>query len=78
MGNSFVTVALVEDEPDLLELLVEVIEANRQLRLVHACSTAIDMMRWLARNPVDVLLGDLGLPDRPEGCCSAFRRKAIS
>lgn len=60
-----VTVALVEDEPGVLEYLVKVIEANRQLRLVHACSTAIEMMRWLARNPVDVLLVDLGLPDRP-------------
>lgn len=65
MDNSLVTVALVEDEPEVLEFLVKVIEANRQLRLVHACSTAIDMMRWLARNPVDVLLVDLGLPDRP-------------
>lgn len=60
-----VTVALVEDEPELLEHLVRVVRANPQLRLVHACSTAMDMMRWLPRNKVDVLLVDLGLPDRP-------------
>ena len=63
MDKTLVTVALVEDEPDLLAYLVKVIGANRRLRLAHACSTAIEMMRWLARNPVDVLLVDLGLPD---------------
>jgi DNA-binding NarL/FixJ family response regulator len=65
MDQTTVTVALVEDEPDVLGYVVKVIEANRQLHLLYACSSAIDMMRWLARNPVDVLLVDLGLPDRP-------------
>jgi DNA-binding NarL/FixJ family response regulator len=65
MDKTPVKVALVEDEPDLLAHLVKIIGANPQLRLAHACSTAIEMMRWLARNPVDVLLVDLGLPDRP-------------
>jgi DNA-binding NarL/FixJ family response regulator len=60
-----VTVALVEDEPDVLASVVKVIRASHKLRLLQACSTAMDMMRWLARNPVDVLLVDLGLPDRP-------------
>ena len=41
------------------------IGANPKLNLVHTCTTALEMMRWLARNPVDVLLVDLGLPDRP-------------
>ena len=60
-----VTVAIVEDEPEVLATVSKVIAANPQLRLAHSCSNAIDMMRWLARNPVDVLLVDLGLPDRP-------------
>jgi len=60
-----ITVAVVEDEPEVLATVSKVIAANPQLRLAHSCSTAIDMMRWLARNPVDVLLVDLGLPDRP-------------
>lgn len=65
MDGSPVTVALVEDEPGILARFVRVIGANPQLRLVQACSTAESMMRWLASNPVDVLLVDLGLPDRP-------------
>ena len=65
MNPAPVTVAIVEDEPEVLAAVSKVIASNPQLRLAHSCSTAIDMMRWLARNPVDVLLVDLGLPDRP-------------
>ena len=65
MSQSPVTVAFVEDEPEVFETVAKAIKANHQLRLVHACGTAIDMMRWLSRNRVDVLLVDLGLPDRP-------------
>ena len=32
MANTPVTVALVEDEPELLEYLVKVVRANQQLR----------------------------------------------
>ena len=65
MDKTPITVALVEDEPELLEYLAKIVQANPKLRLIHACSTAMDMMRWLPRNKVDVLLVDLGLPDRP-------------
>jgi DNA-binding NarL/FixJ family response regulator len=65
MSVPAVTVALVEDEPEMLSRLVNVIAANPQLCLIQTCSTATDMMRWLARHRVDVLLVDLGLPDRP-------------
>jgi len=65
MSQSPVTVAFVEDEPDVFETVAQVIRANHQLRLVYACGTAMEMMRWLPRNNVDVLLVDLGLPDRP-------------
>jgi len=65
MDKTPVTVAVVEDEPDVLGAIAKVIGANPKLRLAYACSTAMEMMRWLARNPVDVLLVDLGLPDRP-------------
>lgn len=64
MQQSPVTVAIVEDEPDVFDAVSRVIRANAQLRLVHGCGTAVEMMRWLTRNPVDVLLVDLGLPDR--------------
>jgi DNA-binding NarL/FixJ family response regulator len=65
MTTTPVTVALVEDEPEVLATVVRVIGANPKLNLVRTCTTAIDMMRWLAKNPVEVLLVDLGLPDRP-------------
>ena len=65
MPSSSVTVALVEDDPEVLELFVRVIGANPQLRLLQACNTAGAMLQWLVENPVDVLLVDLGLPDRP-------------
>ena len=65
MDQAAVTVALVEDEPKVFASVVGAIRADRRLRLVHACTTAMDMMRWLAKNSVDVLLVDLGLPDRP-------------
>lgn len=65
MDSSPVTVALVEDEPGILRRFVKVVGANPRLRLVHACSTAGEMIQWLGSNPVDVLLVDLGLPDRP-------------
>ncbi len=65
MNTTPVTVAMVEDEPEVLATVLRVIGANPRLHLVQTCTTALDMMRWLARNPVDVLLVDLGLPDRP-------------
>lgn len=65
MDQAPVTVALVEDEPEVLASVVKVIQASPRLQLLQACTTAGDMMRWLARNPVQVLLVDLGLPDRP-------------
>ena len=65
MQQPLVTVAIVEDEPDVFDAVSRVIRANGQLQLVHGCGTAMEMMRWLARNRVDVLLVDLGLPDRP-------------
>ena len=65
MSQVPVTVALVEDEPDVFQTVSNVIKANDRLQLVYACTTAMDMMRWLLWNSVDVLLVDLGLPDRP-------------
>lgn len=65
MDQTPVTVALVEDEPEVFASIVTVIQASPRLRLLHTSHTALDMMRWLPHNPVDVLLVDLGLPDRP-------------
>ncbi|MBP6407014.1 MAG: response regulator transcription factor [Proteobacteria bacterium] len=58
-----VTVALVEDDPGTRSRFEAVIHANPQLALAHSAAWARDMLAWLAANPVDVLLVDLGLPD---------------
>ena len=65
MDQTPVTVAFVEDEPDVYETVHRVICEGPRLKLLYACATAMDMMRWLTKNDVDVLLVDLGLPDRP-------------
>ncbi|MGE0330377.1 MAG: response regulator [Ramlibacter sp.] len=58
-----VTVALVEDDPGTRSRFEAVIRANPRLALLHSAARARDMLAWLAANPVDVLLVDLGLPD---------------
>lgn len=46
------------------ERLAHVIGSEPSLRLAHAAGTAADLLAWFADNVVDVLLVDLGLPDR--------------
>ncbi|MBS0454199.1 MAG: response regulator transcription factor [Proteobacteria bacterium] len=60
-----VSVALVEDDPGMREALERVIRAEPSLRFAYGASTATEMLAWFAAHPVDVLLVDLGLPDRP-------------
>lgn len=65
MHSSPVSVALVEDEPEVRERFIEAIAAHPQLRLLQACGSGAAMQCWLAGHAVDVLLVDLGLPDVP-------------
>jgi DNA-binding NarL/FixJ family response regulator len=59
-----VTVALVEDDVRIRERLVQVILQAPSLRLLFVASTAAQLLEWLANHEVNVLLVDLGLPDR--------------
>jgi DNA-binding NarL/FixJ family response regulator len=60
-----ITVALVEDDPGTRERICRVLRAEPSLQLVHAAGTAEQLLQWMAEgNLVDVLLVDLGLPDR--------------
>jgi DNA-binding NarL/FixJ family response regulator len=59
-----ISVALVEDDPGMRERFERVIAAEPSLRLAFAASTAGEMLEWFADNALDVLLVDLGLPDR--------------
>ncbi|MFN3375883.1 MAG: response regulator [Burkholderiaceae bacterium] len=60
-----VRVALVEDNPTTRARLLQVLRSEPSVDLVFVCDCATDMMRWLDQNTPDVLLVDLGLPDRP-------------
>jgi DNA-binding NarL/FixJ family response regulator len=58
-------VALVEDDTGMRERIARVVDADPSLSLAYSASNAADILGWLADNAVDVLLVDLGLPDRP-------------
>jgi DNA-binding NarL/FixJ family response regulator len=59
-----ISVALVEDEEGTRERLSTALQQADALQLIYAASTATQIMDWLQNNSVDVLLVDLGLPDR--------------
>lgn len=58
-------VALVEDDTGMRERISRVVDADPSLSLAYSASNATDILTWLIDNPIDVLLVDLGLPDRP-------------
>ena len=59
-----VVVALVEDDPATQQRLAVAIAGNSALQLVHVAGTAGAAIAWLREARPDVLLVDLGLPDR--------------
>ncbi len=56
--------ALVEDDAATRARLSHVLAAAPGIALVHTAASAREMLDWLAGNSVNVLLVDLGLPDR--------------
>ena len=60
-----VRVAMVEDNPSTRERLAHALRCEPSVEIAFVCDRALDMMRWLDQNTPDVLLVDLGLPDRP-------------
>lgn len=59
-----ITVALVEDDPDVRERFARVIRAEPSLCFAYGAANASELLGWFGDHPVDVLLVDLGLPDR--------------
>ncbi|MFM2050223.1 MAG: hypothetical protein RL682_714 [Pseudomonadota bacterium] len=59
-----VTVALVEDDVRIRERVAQVISQSPNLKLLFAAGTAAQILAWLGNHEVNVLLVDLGLPDR--------------
>jgi len=60
-----ISVALVEDDARTRERICRVLQAEPSLQLVKAASTADELLQWMDEGSLtDVLLVDLGLPDR--------------
>lgn len=59
-----ITVAIVEDDAGARERIAAAVGSDPGLRLVYQADSAADAISRLSHDPVDVLLVDLGLPDR--------------
>lgn len=59
-----ISVALVEDDEDMRQRLARVLASSPRIALAFAAANAGQMLDWLGSNSADVLLVDLGLPDR--------------
>jgi DNA-binding NarL/FixJ family response regulator len=67
MTSSYITVALVEDEPETHARLLVALSSDTTIDVVFATSAAKPMLQWLVskmgESSPSVLLVDLGLPD---------------
>jgi DNA-binding NarL/FixJ family response regulator len=63
MGQSSISVALVEDDPGTRARLEAALQLDTRIQLRFSCSTFGEMHDWLSTHLTDVLLVDLGLPD---------------
>jgi len=69
------TIMVVEDEPDLLELVVQVLEA-RGYSVVSAASGKQALEQWSHHeHRIDLLLTDMVMPDGMTGCQLAERMR---
>lgn len=56
-------ILIVEDDSTFRQRFVEIVSSHAEFRLVAAVGSCAEAIAKLRRNPVDVLLCDLGLPD---------------
>ncbi|RZI43161.1 response regulator transcription factor [Herbaspirillum sp. HC18] len=64
VNEASISIALVEDEPHTRDRFVNLLNEHDDLRLDAIFERANDAMAWLRDHGPDVLLVDLGLPDR--------------
>ncbi len=70
-----IRVLLVEDEFLISEWVAE--SLSEQGFAVHVASNAIEALRYLATEPVDVLFTDINLPGGMDGAALARRARAL-
>jgi DNA-binding NarL/FixJ family response regulator len=70
------TLAVVEDNAPFRETLLRLIEETPGLNCVCACDTAAQALRQIPKQPPDVVIMDIRLPDRSGIECTA-RLKAL-
>lgn len=63
MSNLKITSIIVDDEPMALNLVERYVEKTPFLTLKRKCSSAIEAMEFLKREPVDLLFLDIQMPD---------------
>jgi DNA-binding NarL/FixJ family response regulator len=65
MTLATISVALVEDDSATRARVMRVLQSEPTIKLAKAASTATELLQWMDEgNLADVLLVDLGLPDR--------------
>jgi DNA-binding NarL/FixJ family response regulator len=62
-STTVIRIGVVEDDPELLAFLSDVVRPHPDLEIAFAAPNAAQAMQALDGEPVDVLLVDLGLPD---------------
>lgn len=63
MSTKKITCLIVDDEPMALNLVESYIEKTPFLELKHKCSSAIEAMECVKKEPVDLLFLDIQMPD---------------
>ncbi|MFN9805337.1 MAG: response regulator [Betaproteobacteria bacterium] len=63
MSEAPTTVIIVEDEPEFRRRFAQIVESEPSMRLAGVASTRREAQTLLEKEPFDVLLIDLGLPD---------------
>ncbi|SHG51461.1 two component transcriptional regulator, LytTR family [Salegentibacter echinorum] len=63
MSTQLIICVVVDDEPMALNLVEGYVKKTPFLALKNKCSSAIEAMEFLKRNPVDLLFLDIQMPD---------------
>ncbi len=72
-----ITVAIVEDDADICEDLVQIIEAAPDFACICACRNAETALRKIPKNPPDIVIMDIQLPDASGIECTAKLKRLL-